>query len=146
MTLAILKIKAKVIDAAVNITNILDWTHFEMSILIQKCYLFLYPEILTFYFLTFLTWLRVGDTFSVSLFMAPASNHHSSDLSVALELYRFPAGQAICGSHVTSWTQPLCSLTQELPIRLWPRLFINKVPNQSRERPFTLWILKIMLS
>lgn len=112
----------------------------------NKCHLFLYPEILTFCFLIFLMYFSVEDTFSVSLLMASASKHPGSYLSVSLELFWFPLGQAICVLHVTLWAQPLCPVTKNYLSSYGQDSLLNKVLNQSRERPFTFWILKIVLS
>lgn len=94
-----------------------------------------------------LTHLRVEGTLSVSLFIASASKHYSSDISVAWGLLiSFRSGCLPFTCNLVDLA-PL-SLAQELPIQLWQRLFLllKKAYNRMWGRPFILWILKIRLS
>lgn len=94
------------------------------------------------------TCLWVEGTFFVNLLIASASEHYSSDISVAFgtPLISFKPGCLPFTCDLVGLA-PL-TLTQELPIQLWRRLFLllNKVDNWLGGRPFTFWILKIRLS
>ena len=126
LTPAPLKIRAKVTDAAVHVTD----SHTGMNAL-----LFLYPEILTFSFLIFLTCLRAEDTFSVHLLTASASERRSPGLSVALG--RLATFRPCCWPFACDLVG-LASLLScpRITVHLWQRLVIKQIHIQSRDRCF----------